>query len=793
MKKLVWRITLVSLSFLAGIALTGYMMVRLSLPPLDGEIPITALIDDVVIDRDDTGVPTIQATNRNDLAFATGFVHGQDRFFQMDLMRRKAAGELAELFGGLALSLDKTHRLHRFRFRAEQVVASLQPDEAQILSAYAEGVNAGLASLQARPFEYFVLRVQPQAWHASDSMLVAFAMFLELDEERAGPDMQRGLARRILPGEVFQWLYPEGTSWDAPLRGDAFTAAPIPPAESYNLRVPGIAPAALPYPADASDAPLPGSNSWVVAGSLSSSGKAIIASDMHLPIAVPNTFYRARLVVTGADAIDVSGVSLPGTPLIVAGSNGSVAWAFTNSYGDWSDAVLIRDGEKADTYRTSAGPRRFDTHRELIHVKDAETREMLIRETIWGPVLDDEQYPDGLIAVRWIAHDKRAVNLRHLDLERAESVEQALAIANHMGMPPQNFVAGDSEGNIGWTIAGSIPRRADFDARVPVDWSEGEGWLGWLDVEEYPRIVNPESGRIWTANARTVDGEALQIIGDGGYDLGARAHQIRDHLFAAERFEVHDMLRIQLDDRAIFLARWRDLLLRVLDNRAAAAIASRQEYRDLVEDWEPRASVDSVGYRLVRAFRLAIKRCVFDMLIAPAQVDENAGRPLLQSKQFEDVLWSLLHQQPMHLLADDYASWQDLMVAAVDEVILELETAFEGPLAERSWGERNTVSIRHPLSQALPLPPAWFDMPYHALPGDVNMPRVQSPNFGASVRFALSPGDEPGGYLHMPTGQSGHPLSDFYRTGHDDWAEGRFSSFLPAESRYRMVLTAAAN
>lgn len=793
MTKLVWRITLVPLLFLAGVALTGYLMVRLSLPPLDGEIPVTTLIDDVVIDRDDAGVPTIQAANRSDLAFATGFVHGQDRFFQMDLMRRKAAGELAELFGELALSLDRAHRVHRFRFRAEEVVASLPSDEAQILSAYAAGVNAGLASLQARPFEYFVLRVRPQEWNAADSMLVAFAMFLELDEERAGPDMQRGLARRVLPREIFQWLYPQGTSWDAPLRGDAFTAAPIPPAESYNLRATGVAPAALLSAGDVSDVPLPGSNSWAVAGSLSSSGKAIIASDMHLPVAVPNTFYRARLVVTGADAIDVSGVSLPGTPLIVAGSNGRVAWAFTNSYGDWSDAVLLRDGEEAGTYRTSAGPRRFDTYREFINVKDAEPRELVIRETMWGPVLDDEQYPDGLIAVRWIAHDQRAVNLRHLDLERAQSLQQALEIANQMGMPPQNFVAGDSEGNIGWTIAGSIPRRADFDARVPVDWSENEGWVGWLDVEEYPRIVNPASGRIWTANARTVDGEALQVIGDGGYDLGARAQQIRDQLFAAEHFEVPDMLRIQLDDRAIFLSRWRDLVLRVLDNRAVAAMESRQEYRDLVEHWEPRASVDSVGYRLVRAFRLTIKRQVFDMLTAPARVDENAGRPLLQGKQFEDVLWSILHQQPMHLLSADYATWQDLMLAAVDEVIDELQTGFKGPLADRSWGERNTVSIRHPLSQALPLPPAWFDMPYHAMPGDVHMPRVQSPDFGASVRFALSPGDEPGGYLHMPTGQSGHPLSNFYRSGHDDWADGRFSSFLPAESRYRLVLTAAAD
>jgi penicillin amidase len=162
--------------------------------------------------------------------------------------------------------------------------------------------------------------------------------------------------------------------------------------------------------------------------------------------------------------------------------------------------------------------------------------------------------------------------------------------------------------------------------------------------------------------------------------------------------------------------------------------------------------------------------------------------PLLQGKHFEDALWSLLQQQPLHFLAADYSSWDALMLESVDAVIADLAARYDGPLSGRRWGERNTVTIRHPLGAALPVLSGWLDMPTRELPGDVNMPRVQSPGFGASVRFAVTPGDEDGGYLHMPTGQSGHPLSDFYRAGHLDWAEGRPTPFLPADPRYRLIL-----
>ena len=775
---------LLALGVLAATAV--FLTLHASLPPLDGERRVAGLAAGVQIERDAVGIPTITASNRTDLAFGTGFVHGQDRFFQMDLTRRKAAGELAALVGPAALPLDRRSRLHRFRARASGVLAEMSDPERGLMRAYVAGVNAGLASLSAKPFEYFVLRSEPDPWVAEDTLLAVYAMYMELNDERASRDVQRGFAHRILPAELFAWMYPTGTSWDAPLWGGPTSPGEMPPASVVDLR--GVHTASSRGAIVDTEGSLPGSNNWAVAGDLTASGRAIVANDMHLGITTPNVFYRARLVQTGAAARDVSGVTLPGAPVVVAGSNGRIAWGFTNSYGDWSDAVLLMPGDAADSYRTPDGDRAFDVYRERLESKSGAGEELLVRETIWGPVLDDVDYPDGEIAVSWVAHARTGVNLVQLELETATSAVEAMEIANRLAIPPQNFVVGDAAGNIGWTLAGLIPRKGSVEALIPADWSGGDGWSGWLEPAEYPRIVNPDAGRIWTANTRVVDGAELGKIGDGGYDLGARAGQIRDGLFAHDAFVPGDMLEIQLDDRAIFLSRWRDLLLDVLDGDVTREHPSRAEYRRLVEDWVPRASADSVGYRLVKAFRTEVRARAFHMLMAPARAVYGDDVELRVSNQFEGPLWQLITARPPHLLSADYAGWDAFLLAAVDHNIAYYEENFGARLADRSWGEINEAAIRHPLSRALPALSAWLDMPAEPLNGDGNMPRVQGPSFGASERFAVSPGNERDAYLHMPAGQSGHPLSDYYRSGHEDWVRGRPSAFLPGEARHRLSL-----
>ncbi len=788
MKRALLRVLAAVTLVMVLLAVIATLTLRASLPRLDGTISVAGLGADVTIARDGEGIPVITASSRADLAFATGFAHAQDRFFQMDMIRRQAAGELSEIVGRAAVEVDRQYRFHRFRIRAQAVLAAAAETDRAIIEAYAAGVNAGLDSLGARPFEYFVLGVDPARWLPEDSVLVVYAMYMQLNDARASKDVRRGLAHRVLPAPVYDWLYPQGTPWDAPLMGEPRPLAALPDAGQYSIRdVRDTAPPAN----EVGRYPLRGSNNWAVSGELTDSGSAIVSNDMHLGLSAPNIYYRARLVVDGTAPVDVAGVTLPGTPFIIAGSNRRVAWGYTNSYGDWVDAVVLKPGSAAGTYVTPEGEREFTSSRELIGIKDEEPEVYIVRETVWGPVLDDGDYPDGEIAVSWVAHQPEGVNLRLLDLETASSALEALDIANTMSMPPQNFVTGDADGNIGWTIAGRIPRRSGFDPMLPADWSEQHGWQGWIDSSDYPRVYNPPSGRIWTANSRVADAAALAIIGDGGYDFGARAKQIRDALFARERFAPVDMLSIQYDDRALFLARWRELLLAVLEDDRAADDAVLREYRELVADWIPRAAPESTGYRLVRAFRLEVEKRVFHALMAPAYRAYGDDVSLRRSNQFEGPLWALLTEQPLHLLPADYSDWNELMLAAVRRNIDWFARRFDGPLAERTWGEINTASIRHPLSPSIPLVGDYLDMPRDPLSGDLDMPKAQGPSFGASERFSVAPGDLDNSILHMPTGQSGHPLSDYYRRGHDDWLSGRPSPFLPGTARHTLTLTPA--
>jgi penicillin amidase len=784
-KKFFLKLAGVAAILVIALVVAAWLALRASLPQLDGELVVDGIAGPVTIERDADGIPAITASNRSDLAYATGFVHGQDRFFQMDLIRRQAAGELSELFGAVAIDADKRNRFHRFRSRAQVVWDRSPRAEQALMEAYTAGVNAGLASLEARPWEYLVLLIEPQPWRPQDSLLVMYSMYMTLNDERASNEVRRGLAHAVLPAEVYRWMYQSGTRWDAPILGEPRSPVPIPGPDVISLR--DVQDDAAPI-REIGRYPLRGSNNWAVAGRLTETGRALVSNDMHLGHLNPNIWYQARLSVAGPDALEVAGVTLPGGPFVVSGSNTHIAWAYTNSYGDWVDAVLLRPGAREGTYRTPEGDREFDVHVETIRVREADAVRYTVRETIWGPVLDDVDYPHGEVAVSWIAHKPEGINFRLFDVERAASVTEALDIANTIAMPPQNFVTGDAQGNIGWTIAGTIPRKSAFDPMLPADWSEEHGWQGWYEPEAYPRVVNPESGRIWTANSRVVDGEALRMIGDGGYDLGARARQIRDGLFAREQFTPADMLAIQYDDRAIFLGPWRDLLLDVLDDETVAGDASLAEYRALVQDWIPRAAPESVGYRLVRAFRLEVESRVFHALMAPVRAAYGDGVQLRQSNQFEGALWSLVTEQPGHMLPAEYDSWHAFLLEAVRANLRYFDAEFDGPLTQRTWGERNTASIRHPLSGSIPLVGRYLDMPADPLNGDLDMPKAQGPTFGASQRYAVSPGDERNGILHMPTGQTAHPLSDFFGRGHEDWVKGTPSPFLPGEPAHTLTL-----
>jgi len=767
-----------------------------SLPQLTGERSIPGLAAPVTIERDALGVPTIRAENRLDAMRALGFLLAQDRFFQMDLLRRQSAGELAEIIGPAALDIDRGHRVHRFRAVARRVLAQASPGARALFEAYAGGVNAGLTSLGTAPFEYIALRTDPAPWLPEDSVLAVYSMFIELQDETGEDESHLGILEDTLPPEMFAFLAAPGTEWDAPLVGEPFATPPVPGPEVFDLRRRRSLPKAarLEEPRRQSEdlrraAAVLGSNNWAVAGTHTADGRALLANDMHLGIRVPNTWYRASVVrPDGAGGtLRMTGVTLPGTPMVVVGSNGHVAWGFTNSYGDWTDLVILEvDPKDPEVYRTPGGPRRFTAVAETIRVKGGEDVALTVRETVWGPVIDKD-HRGRLRTLAWTAHRPEAVNLGVGDLETARSLDEAVAIANRGGIPAQNFVVADEKGRVGWTIVGKIPRRTGFSGQTPTSWADGtRGWNGWLAPEEYPRVVDPPSGRVWTANSRVVDGEMLAKVGDGGYDLGARSRQIRDGLLALDKATPRDMLAIQLDDRALLVERWHKLLLDVLTPEAIANDPRRRELRQLLETtWTGRASVDSVAYRASRAYRNFLVEPVFDTLVGQAgKPEEERFGP---NPQFEGWLWRLVTERPVHLLDPKYKSWDEQLLAAVDAMLdFQME---RGPnLADRTWGERNTTRIQHPLSQALPWVGRWLDVPGRALPGDENMPRVQGPAQGASERLVVSPGQEEKGFFHMPVGQSGHPMSPYYQAGHRAWENGEPTPFLPGPAEHTLRL-----
>jgi penicillin G amidase len=487
------RIGFILLLLPVGIGVGIWTAVWLSRPLLDGTVSIAALDDAVEITRDGFGVPTVTASSRRDLALATGFLHAQDRFFQMDLLRRVAAGELSALVGPAALAFDRAHRLHRFRAAAADRLPDLPAADRVLLEAYTQGVNAGLAALGAKSFEYLVLRVEPEPWRLEDTLLVNYAMYFDLNDDDASRDASFALLHEALPPALEAFLLPEGTPWDAPLIGAAFDAPPLPGPEICDLSSSLTAARARERTAGLDafvvEAPMAGSNAWTVGPEHSDTGRAIIANDMHLQLSEPNIWYRMRWKLAPRDdseaPLDITGVTLPGAPVVVAGSNGAVAWGFTNSYGDWSDLVILeQDPTDPNRYRSPDGWREIEIHDELIAVRGQDPVSLRVRSSIWGPVLDTDRH-DRLRAVHWLAHEPDAVNLRLIDLERARDVDAAVRIAHTVGSPPQNIMLADRDGNIAWTIMGRIPLRIGYDPRLPSSWADGRtGWRGWLEPQD---------------------------------------------------------------------------------------------------------------------------------------------------------------------------------------------------------------------------------------------------------------------------------------------------------------------
>jgi penicillin amidase len=806
-----WLAALLSLLLLLALAagVGGYAYLRGSLAKLDGQVTAAGLRAPVSVTRDANGVPTVRGSDRGDIAWATGYLHAQERFFQMDLLRRSATGELAALLGKALVPVDRERRIHRFGARAGGALAALPEPERVVLDRYTAGVNAGLEALDTRPFEYAVLRSSPRPWRAEDTLLVAWAMYFDLQDDQLRRVYSRGWLRDhgTTPAQL-AFLLPTATAYDAPLDAPAIDepAAPLPaepPAWFGKPAKEKVASALL----DAIGNAEVGSNNGAVAGARTRTGAAIVANDMHLTLRLPNIWYRAVMETEAGAATParrVVGVTLPGTPAVVVGSNGQVAWAMTNSYGAYLDLLELElDPKDATRYRlppgtSAAGSAPGDdwgllrTVEERIAVAGGPDELLPVHETAFGPVWerDGRRY-----ALHWVAHDPGAVNLTLFQLERATSVAEAIAIGQRAGVPAQNMVAGDAAGHIGWTLAGALPGRAAGWASTfpaPAASAPAHTWTGLAAPDAHPSLADPPAAQIVTANSRQLAGPGHAAIGDGGADLGARQSQLRAGVAAlgpgVDEAAVYAAL---LDDKALYLAPWRDRALQALAAPAApgdaAAHPKRAEFRRLLEStWSGRASVDSVAYRLTRAFVGSLYARLFGHVDEAMRAADKGAGFARATPRWPAVIARLLTEQPAAWLPKGSASWQAVQLAAIDDAIADIEK--DGtPLAEATWGKRNTTRIAHPMAAALPFGARWLAAPAQPIAGDSHMPRVATPDFGQSERIVVSPGREASGVFNMPGGQSGHPLSRWFLGDHADWFAGRPTPLLPGPTAHTLA------
>ena len=775
-----WKWLLIAVITLLSVSLISlYGLLRLSLPQYEGSYT-GRLYNTARLERDAQGYLSIHAANRVDAAYALGFSHAQERYFQMDILRRNAAGELSALFGERAVETDKVRRQHRFRQRAEQSFMQLTKAEQEVLQHYTNGVNDGLAALRMPPFEYSLLRQSPTPWQHADAFLVIYSMYLDLQAKLGRDDYAMSVLKQTVPTEWYQFLQQHADLWQAALDGSVIANVSMPDSPyPQHIRQQTVACTAC-TPKDSTDI---GSNNFAVSGKLTNHGGAILADDMHLGSRVPGTWFKAQLNWREQDKLHtVTGLTLPGTPSVVVGSNGHIAWGFTNSTGDWHDLVALKLSEDGKRYLTPAGWQPFNYHYETIKVANQGDQTVELAETIWGPVVRFGDSPP--YALRWVGHDENAVNFQLMQLERATSVTEALDIAPGAGIPTQNLVVADNRGDIGWSLMGKLPKRNLTDLDTAQDWSDGsQNWQGYIDATQQPQLTGTD--RLWTANARMIGGSHYQLIGNGGYDLGARGWQIKQGLDNLTLADEHALHQIQLDNRALMLQRWQQLLLDTL-TPALVAEHQLQQYRDFVQNSSERASSDAVGYTLVRAFRQTLLELQFAPLSALLEQHSAQSRDLKYS--LETPLWLILQQRRPDTLPTQFTSFDDLLLSAILQSKQQLEQQY-GSLAAAKWGTLNTADIKHPLSSAIPLLGDWLNMPASPFNGDSHMPRVQKPAFGQSQRMVVAPGHEQSGILTIPTGQSGHPLSPFYRADHKYWLNEVALPFLPGEKKYQLLLT----
>lgn len=748
--------------------------------PQQTAIKIDGLKDRITIRRDERGIPYIEAQNDEDLYFGQGYATAADRLWQLDLFRRTARGELAEILGAgpnnVALEQDKLHRTYGFAQAAEAEVAQASPRSRAMLEAYARGVNAYAASLDPKSMrpEFQILRYNFRPWTAADSFVVVKIFFESLSDTWRLDLMREAL--NVLPAEKRADLLPEISPIDVIVvgRDTKRKIALTPPARSRPLSPAAleklahnksIAAAALNRIGLDTDA-LAASNNWVVSGKRTVTGKPLLANDPHLRPSAPSIWHMVHLSAPG---VRVAGVSAAGLPGVIIGHNDRIAWGFTNVGPDVQDLYLEKfDPENPKRYQTPSGWQDAVIRREEIKVRkgfassefDVVTHEVTV--TRHGPIIfvgDGKRY-----ALRWTALDptKNSADLQYT-LNRAQDWKGFKAALETFTAPTQNIVYADVDGNIGYHVAGVVPIRKSGNGSVPYDGATNAGeWTGYIPVAKLPNLFNPPSGVIITANQRIVGTDYPYFL-THSWAQPYRARRIFDLLNAKPKLSTEDFRKVLGDVYSIAGVSLTKEAIKLLRPTLTPADEKLRATLDAFEKWDGMVNTESTVAPIASQMRLAFRSKVLRGALGPELIRN------FQWSNFDTTLDRILKEQPPEWLPKEYSSYAELMRASYDDAIRNLTNSLGADQAKWTWGELVKARFAHPLGSA-PLIGAQFTVPPFPQNGTGGLIGA-TVNVGSAVsmRLIADTSDWDKTQQNIAMGQSGSPKSPHWSDQLAEW------------------------
>ncbi|HEX4039369.1 MAG TPA: penicillin acylase family protein [Acidobacteriaceae bacterium] len=763
------------LFFLALLALAGAIAgggiwlkdkMRTALPQLDGRVVTPGLSASVTVRRDHHGVPYIEAANLDDLLFAQGYVTAQDRLWEMDMARRMAAGDAAEILGPRLVEHDRMQRVLAMRPTAERITASLDARDRRYFEDYARGVNSFINSHQDRlPAEFHLLMYQPKQWQPVDSMLVVLSMVQMLDEHWPDKLAREQITARLGPTLAAD-LYPTGSWRDHPpvstlapitAPGQVLPDTPLDSSQDASLRddlLPLLAAAAHTECLGCAS----GSNQWVVAGSRTASGQPMLSNDMHLPHQIPNIWYETGLEAPG---FHVAGLTIPGLPMIVAGHNDHVAWGFTALYGDTQDIYVERVNEQDQYLGPDGAWHPIEHARETIHVRGGRNVDVDLERTGHGVVISSLIPGESrTLALRWSVYDSESSGYPLFDIDTATDWTGFRNALRAWWAPTQNVVYADDQGHIGYQAVGAVPARPNGLAGVPITDEQHE-WQGTIPFDQLPSVYDPPDGILATANARiTPDGYTTPVTLEWADPY--RNERIWKWLEPKEKLTPQDMLTLQTDVYSELDQEIAQRLAYAIDHAGHAEPRLRQA-ADLLRSWNGVVGIDSAPAAIVNA----AKGVFFPMLLRP-KLGENWrlyhwAESLFAGEQI------LTNQSPAWLPAH-YASWDDFLADVVRQGLNQDHAPHD--LTSWRYGYAHPVDVEHSLFGLLP----WFKRLTGTGPqpqsGDTTTVKQVGRTFGPSQRFTIDWSNVDGATENILMGESGDPLSPYYRDQWPYWYNG---------------------